>query len=860
MTEDCEVAIGTMSPFFTSHLRLLHDPFSDKWQQHCSSPCLPMCMRTFGGKTVTSSDSIDFLHQSEQFSRQLSSTIDMSGLPIEEFIHQHSVGASLDSLLPVANDHYTHFQRASLPILLEHFPEQQNCAQQYMQNNDTQEHIYDVKHKLHPKHRQPILGVQKFHPQFERSLPPTSKEQQQQLPPHQKQPLFTEAELVHSEDHRVIKVERSEDGREAFVWVTLLAAGFLIGSSGAVARQIGTVTGTILQSWTEAAQGLQGMIEGEEVRRFRIQGRKDRVERVIRLMYSAVLKYRELCERKRDGEFVLREHQIDGVDFQYQPPPRKTLQFLRNLFARGADSAQRHSGALGEMGSDESSSLCSFTGGSPSLVDTSAHRPNGTGSFSSPCCSCSCSGTGQVIPQHGGHLSLPVVYDARQNDSISLRCMVSSPPDVDMRKSSFYTGQTEIAAPVAPMQVMLSKLSMLQLEKSLNHMNLPQVDAELGKADYLKNSFNSIPHQKVKNPFDDGRQQLSSNIRFLNTDSAAYSLVHEKQSPVDNPFMGLSHLYPSQQMERPAPNISLGMEWKCHDAAPVAYPPPAGLLEHDDAHSFRKFGIPPTMSASGNASALCYSRIVGAGRRTKATQDEAIRSAGFVPSSAAADIVPNHVDTQSIMFASASNCNGNSSGSLHHHHLPDSSIMHVTVQSNRNNTQSTAVIHTQQSEQSDTLLSGGKFSPMYKEDQFLVPNVAAADEFKASAMWDLYARSSGNLSDAHNFTSKAEQALAFNPESRSSSEGRNYLTPSCLNPRVENFSPSKFAHRHDTSSLCASSNADRKMLEHASMPCHRPLQQFSVAAAASSSSSSGCSRPLCCTLAAENPQILPDTI
>jgi len=37
---------------------------------------------------------------------------------------------------------------------------------------------------------------------------------------------------MYTEDHRVLKVDRSEDGREAYVWVTLLAAGFVTGSSG----------------------------------------------------------------------------------------------------------------------------------------------------------------------------------------------------------------------------------------------------------------------------------------------------------------------------------------------------------------------------------------------------------------------------------------------------------------------------------------------------------------------------------------------------------------------------------------------------------------------------------------------------
>lgn len=49
------------------------------------------------------------------------------------------------------------------------------------------------------------------------------------------------------------------------------------------------------------------------------------VQAAVLLIEQAVAKYKELCECKRRGEFVQREHVINGVEFYYQPPPRKAF-------------------------------------------------------------------------------------------------------------------------------------------------------------------------------------------------------------------------------------------------------------------------------------------------------------------------------------------------------------------------------------------------------------------------------------------------------------------------------------------------------------------------------------------------------
>ncbi|KAG0562453.1 hypothetical protein KC19_9G147700 [Ceratodon purpureus] len=126
--------------------------------------------------------------------------------------------------------------------------------------------------------------------------------------------------MLPSEDHRVVSTDYQAAGTQALMRVTLLAAGFVIGARGISARLIGQVTGAIVQSWTESCRP-----DSIPIRLFRIQGKKAVVQAAVALIEQAVAKYKDLCECKRRGEFVQREHVISGVEFYYQPPPRKAF-------------------------------------------------------------------------------------------------------------------------------------------------------------------------------------------------------------------------------------------------------------------------------------------------------------------------------------------------------------------------------------------------------------------------------------------------------------------------------------------------------------------------------------------------------
>ncbi|KAH7283323.1 hypothetical protein KP509_34G001400 [Ceratopteris richardii] len=115
------------------------------------------------------------------------------------------------------------------------------------------------------------------------------------------------------EDHRVVSTHFHDGATQAIMKVTILAAGFVIGARGISARLIGQVTGAVAAAGGGCRPPQFSQLP--PVRLFRIEGKRG----------SAVAKYNELCQCKRRGEFVQREHLIGGVEFYYHPPPRKAL-------------------------------------------------------------------------------------------------------------------------------------------------------------------------------------------------------------------------------------------------------------------------------------------------------------------------------------------------------------------------------------------------------------------------------------------------------------------------------------------------------------------------------------------------------
>ena len=146
----------------------------------------------------------------------------------------------------------------------------------------------------------------------------------------------------------------------ARVRVTLLAAGFVIGASGASVRELSMKTNTTIQSWTEAPGGRDvrtrwhenhGHFSGKvanPTRVFRIKGTAESVSDAASIICEAVARYNELCEDKKKGEFVRRTQKVRDVEFSYQPPP-KTASAGFNGGGPGFGVGKRHGSFNGSV-------------------------------------------------------------------------------------------------------------------------------------------------------------------------------------------------------------------------------------------------------------------------------------------------------------------------------------------------------------------------------------------------------------------------------------------------------------------------------------------------------------------------------
>eukprot|EP01026_Neomeris_dumetosa_P014932 TRINITY_DN15560_c0_g1_i3.p1 TRINITY_DN15560_c0_g1~~TRINITY_DN15560_c0_g1_i3.p1 ORF type:complete len:219 (+),score=19.20 TRINITY_DN15560_c0_g1_i3:256-912(+) len=130
-------------------------------------------------------------------------------------------------------------------------------------------------------------------------------------------------EGVEDEDQGIICTEKTEQGA-VYVYITLLAAGFVIGPKGRSIHQICHVTGADVRSWsTQFSAGSKKTTRALRV--FQIQGDADSVLDAVKIMVTAVDRYKELSEGKFEGQVVDKEQTILGIEFHYQPPPKHAV-------------------------------------------------------------------------------------------------------------------------------------------------------------------------------------------------------------------------------------------------------------------------------------------------------------------------------------------------------------------------------------------------------------------------------------------------------------------------------------------------------------------------------------------------------
>ncbi|KAL6763626.1 hypothetical protein V8C86DRAFT_3085447 [Haematococcus lacustris] len=158
-------------------------------------------------------------------------------------------------------------------------------------------------------------------------------------------------EGVENEEQGIIKTEQSSPN-SITLSVTLLAAGFIIGPSGASVRDIMRHSGADIRSWTEG-HGARGAGR-RPCRVFQVEGGEEAVMLALDIMCAAIDRYKELCEGKCQGERGGGEgegpggsikgiaKQVLGVDFSYQPPPRNVVPSAAALLGHVPGPTRRH--------------------------------------------------------------------------------------------------------------------------------------------------------------------------------------------------------------------------------------------------------------------------------------------------------------------------------------------------------------------------------------------------------------------------------------------------------------------------------------------------------------------------------------
>ncbi|DBB03863.1 TPA: hypothetical protein ACH3X1_012952 [Trebouxia sp. C0004] len=135
-------------------------------------------------------------------------------------------------------------------------------------------------------------------------------------------------EGTEDEEQGIIAADSTKTGG-ARVRITLLAAGFVIGPSGASVREISKQTGADIKSWTEKPDHKSQL--SRPTRSFVIEGKKRTVVLALGIICDAVDRYKDLCEGRYCGQFVGRIQKVRGVEFSYQPPPRNIVPYAAAL-------------------------------------------------------------------------------------------------------------------------------------------------------------------------------------------------------------------------------------------------------------------------------------------------------------------------------------------------------------------------------------------------------------------------------------------------------------------------------------------------------------------------------------------------
>lgn len=99
-------------------------------------------------------------------------------------------------------------------------------------------------------------------------------------------------------------------------------ASIFVGPGGQSVRDLSEETGCRIQSWTETFSH-QG--NKRRVRKLVLDGKPRNIAHALHIIKAAVERYKDLCEGNYCNQLVDPVQHILGVDFIYQPPPRKAV-------------------------------------------------------------------------------------------------------------------------------------------------------------------------------------------------------------------------------------------------------------------------------------------------------------------------------------------------------------------------------------------------------------------------------------------------------------------------------------------------------------------------------------------------------
>eukprot|EP01026_Neomeris_dumetosa_P069946 TRINITY_DN6944_c0_g1_i1.p1 TRINITY_DN6944_c0_g1~~TRINITY_DN6944_c0_g1_i1.p1 ORF type:complete len:387 (-),score=43.95 TRINITY_DN6944_c0_g1_i1:1543-2703(-) len=150
-------------------------------------------------------------------------------------------------------------------------------------------------------------------------------------------------------DQGIVYARATQDGGIVLA-ATLLAAGFVVGFGGKSIKRICEVYDVKSKSWFVNVKESSGLPEGS-VRIFYMEGSFKSLVNALNVILAAVDRYKDLVEGNHKDEVVDQKQYIEGIEFDYKPPPIHTMpEAARTIKFIGLKPSEygRHKAALKE--------------------------------------------------------------------------------------------------------------------------------------------------------------------------------------------------------------------------------------------------------------------------------------------------------------------------------------------------------------------------------------------------------------------------------------------------------------------------------------------------------------------------------